>query len=76
MLKVNISQRVDKVDTLSRRTKKFVGKEQRGRRRQPHRLNCAPYVGACFVGGFDIGVACQIKDLGNTASTFGTATKL
>ena len=34
--------------------------------RQPHQITIVPYVGTWFFGGFDMGVAYQIKDLGNT----------
>ena len=37
------------------------------RSRQPHQFTCVPYVGTWFIGGFDIDVAYQIKDLGNIA---------
>ena len=34
--------------------------------RQPHQITIVPYVGTWFFGGFGMGVAYQIKDLGNT----------
>ena len=52
-----------------RHMKMRADKEQRSRSRQPQQFTCAPYVGAWFIGGFDMGVVYQIKDLDNTATT-------
>ena len=59
-------------ETEGKRLEKLFGIVKSNRRvtrrsRQPHQFTCVPYVGTWFIGGFDIDVAYQIKDLGNIA---------